>query len=375
MYKLAIIFLTASILTSFNLSAEEKEDSYGLVVKGSSSSKKTEMSKEKSRIGCRSEANSYTRYVKPVKGYSKRDEVSLKKHLECWEDKDVMIMLAKIYVKRKSFYLAKKVYLEIGAQKEVQLIDEILKANEKPENREKFMQQSLKIAVELKKKSEELKALGITFSIIGPMLAGAGFGLFLHEKAFDGQNSKTAQFSLMLGGLSLLGGGITINYFADYKRAISESYRDIAWNHYEIGATPTQSYEFSKIEAQTRKKMIRKLRAHGASLILLSIPLFIVSGFSIYEIYQAATREPTYQFRTFTGAILFWVYRYPLAIIGGIVTLVPGIACLIGGISMIVHSYRWEKNENPKSAITLSSITPMIDPISRSYGINVGFSF
>jgi hypothetical protein len=42
---------------------------------------------------------------------------------------------------------------------------------------------------------------------------------------------------------------------------------------------------------------------------------------------------------------------------------------------MIAHSYRWEKNEKTKSALTLSSITPMIDPITGSYGINVGFSF
>ena len=374
--RFIIVLLTLSFFISLNLYADEKEDSYGLEVVTSSSEKRTETPKEKSRIGCRSQEDSYNRYVKPVKDYSKRDEDSLKKHLECWKDRDVMIKLARIYVKRKQFYLAKQVYKEAGMQKEIQLVEQLIKKAEKPEDRQKFMQQSLKIAGKLRKKATELKQLGITFSIIGPLFAGAGFGLFLHDKAFNGSNSPTAQYSLMFSGLSLLAGGLTMNYFAEYKRAIADTYIDIANNNYEAGATPTQYYEFSGKEAQTRKKMIKKLRAHGASLLALSAPLIIISTFSMIDAYNwVAGGNSIFDIDDFLGAILYGVLRIEFVIIGEILTLVPGMVCLIAGFNMIVRSYEWESTDKPKSALTLNSITPMINPITRSYGISVGFSF
>ena len=376
MKKLSVSILIVLLMTGTYIYAEEKDESYGLIIESKKASKKTEVPKEKSRIGCRSEADSYRRYVKTIKGYSKGDENKLKKHLECWPDRNVMLMLAQMYVKRKNFYLAKKVYLEAGAEKEALLVDKILKANEKKGDRERFIQKSLKISGQLKRKAHELKQLGITFSIIGPMLAGTGFGLFLYDKAFGVYNSPTAQYALMFSGLSMLGGGITMNYFADYKREMSYAYQDIATDHYEIGATPTQYYEFSGLETKTRKKMIKKLRAHGASLIILSVPLIIISAFSMVDAYKwVAGGHSIFDIDDWVGGLFYNLFRIPAVIIAEVLTLVPGITCLIGGISMIVRSYEWENKNKPKSVLTLSSITPMIDPVTRSYGISVGFSF
>ena len=42
---------------------------------------------------------------------------------------------------------------------------------------------------------------------------------------------------------------------------------------------------------------------------------------------------------------------------------------------MIVYSNRWEKNQKPKSVIELTNLAPIIDPVSKTYGLSMGFSF
>ncbi len=305
---------------------------------------------------------------------SEKEIKLLKKHLECWKDQEVLLKLAKIYIKRDDFYLAKQVYEAAGAEKELQLLEIIIKDFDTPENKKKFMEQSLNTAKDLKKNAKEQKALAVTFSIVGSLFAGAGFGLFLNGKAFDGYDLKFAYYPLMFTGLSLIGGGIITNYSADYKKAVSETYLDIANNHYEIGASPSQYYEFSGKEAATRKKMVKKLRTHGTSLIVLSVPLFIISAFSMYDAYNwFFYGRPLAD--DLGDAIILGLVATGFTIAGELATIALGVGCLVGGITMIVYSNKWEKGREPKSILELTNVAPIIDPVSKTYGLSMGFSF
>jgi len=335
---------------------------------------KAENNNSKKPASCRSEQDSYKKYVKQAKGHSEKDKTNLKKHLRCWKDKEVMLKLAKIYVEKKEFYLAKKVYEEAGAEKELQLIEIILKDLDTPENKKKFIQQSLKIAKDLKKEAKEQKQLAVTLITVGSLFAGAGFGLFLNGRIFDGIDPKPAYYPLMFAGLSLIGGGVTINYSADYKKAQAETYLDIANNHYDIGATPSQHYEFSGKGIQTKKRMIKNLKIHGTSLVIISIPLFVISAFSIYDAVDWIVNSRPLS-DDIGDSIALGLVSIGFIIIGEIATLIPGIACLAGGIKMITYSNKWQKTNKPKTVIELTNLSPIINPITKTYGISMGFSF
>lgn len=328
---------------------------------------------------CLPRDESYTKYVEKAsfaKSYEENEKAIklLKKHLKCWKDEEVMLKLAKIYMKRNDLYLAKQVYTEVHAEKELQLLEIIIKDFDTSENKKNFMEQSLNISKNLQKKAKQQKGLAITLSVVGSIFAGAGFGLFLNGKAFDGYDAKLAYYPLMFGGFAFIGGGIINNYSADYKKAQAETYLDIANNHYEVGATPSQYYEFSGKETQTRKKMVKKLRTHGTSLIILSVPLFIISAFSMYDTYNwFFYGRPLSD--DLGNAIAFGLIAGGFAIVGELVTIALGSACLVGGIMMIVYSNRWEKAQKLQSVIELTSIAPMIDPVSKTYGLSMGFSF
>jgi hypothetical protein len=327
---------------------------------------------------CREYSESFKYYVKRAERHKKEKNIEdaildYKKHLRCWKDKEVMLKLARIYVKRKDFYLAKMVYEEAEAQKEIELIDVILKDLDTDENRQKFMQHSLKIANDFKKEAKSQKQLAVALITIGTAFAATGLGLFIHERAFDGNCPKPASYSLMFGGLSLIGGGIAVNFFSDLNKVKSTTYAGIADNHFEVGATPEQYYEFSKNEVQTRKKMVRKLRVHGASFIILSAPLLLLSAFSFYDTFHHDSENSiTKSYASeaakgvsFAGAVIFLE----------IATVGAGALFLGSGIKMIATSYKWERKERPPNVIELTNISPMINPVTKTYGISLGFSF
>jgi hypothetical protein len=329
---------------------------------------------------CLSRDESYKRFVEKTslaQSYEENEKsiILLKKHLRCWKDKEVMIKLARFYIKMENFYLAKQVYEEAGAERELQLLETILKDFDTPENKNKFMQQSQKISTDLYKNAKEQKQLAITFSIVGSLFAGAGIGLFLNGKVFGGYDPKIAYYPLIFAGFSLIGGGIINNYSAEYKTAKADTYLDIANNHYAVGSMPSHYYQFTEKETQTRKKMIKTLRVHGTSLIILSVPLFITSAFSMYDAYQwFFNGEPLSD--DLGTAITLGLIAGGFTIAGELATIALGAACLVGGITMIVYSNKWEKaTNNPKSVIELTNISPMINPVSKTYGLALGFSF
>ena len=58
-----------------------------------------------------------------------------------------------------------------------------------------------------------------------------------------------------------------------------------------------------------------------------------------------------------------------------ILTLIPGGVTLAGGVVMIVFASTWSRLKTKPSLFTLKSISPMINPVTKTYGISMGFSF
>jgi hypothetical protein len=54
---------------------------------------------------------------------------------------------------------------------------------------------------------------------------------------------------------------------------------------------------------------------------------------------------------------------------------IPGTLLMGKGISMIVRASRWSRLKDEEQFITLNSISPTFNPITKTYGISMGFSF
>ncbi len=233
----------------------------------------------------------------------------------------------------------------------------------------------IKSAAEKKKtellyKSETSREVAVPLLIIGPVLAGAGFGLFLHDKAFDGKNSPSAQYSLMFAGLSLIGTGVTFNYYSDYYRNRYQAYDIVTQKEFDPEMRANSKNFFTQVENQARKSTVKTLRIHGTVLILLSLPLFALSSYSIIETWGYWEKNglpgPNIMIAPFITGFIF---------LSEIHNFFFGIASLTGGIIMLAKASKWEKLSTEPSIFTLNSIAPIIDPVSKTYGLSLGFSF
>ncbi len=56
-------------------------------------------------------------------------------------------------------------------------------------------------------------------------------------------------------------------------------------------------------------------------------------------------------------------------------TFFPAVLLLTGGIKMLIKSSEYKQLNTEPSILTLNSIAPIIDPVSKTYGLSLGFSF
>jgi hypothetical protein len=238
----------------------------------------------------------------------------------------------------------------------------------------------IKSAAEKKKtellyKSETSRKVAVPLLIIGPVLAGAGFGLFLHDKAFDGKNSPSAQYSLMFAGLSLIGTGVTFNYYSDYCQNRYQAYDNVTQKEFDPEMRVNAKDFFTQTENQARKLSVKTLKIHGTVLILLSLPIFALASFSIYEMVQYINEVCLFcdisHNAGFGGVLISYVAIHA----NQVLLFAPGLASLTGGIIMLAKASKYEKLNTEPSILTLNSIAPIIDPVSKTYGLALGFSF
>ena len=235
---------------------------------------------------------------------------------------------------------------------------------------EKIKSEANQKKIELLQKTKIYRKTSISLLVIGPLLTGAGFGLFLHDKAFNGENSPSAQYSLMFTGLSLIGTGVTLNYYYEYDKNRYNAYDDISKKQFDPNTKINIDNLFAQSENQAKKLTVKTLRIHGTTLILLSIPLLALSVYSIVETWdyweENGLPGPNIIISPFITGFIF---------LSEIHNFFFGIASLTGGIIMLVKASKYEKLSTAPNILTLTSITPVINPVSKTYGLALGFSF
>lgn len=294
-----------------------------------------------------------------------------KRHLGCWNEKAIYIEIGEYYESRQKFYLAELAYQKAGATDKITQAEKNRIENLNSSGINKFQELSEAESEKLSQTHLEFKALSIISFVIGSAAFSTGAALFIHDKA-GGTNSIAAQYSLMLGGLSIIAGGIASDFRSKKDLAVSNAISKGAKTYEgDNGTTPQEYYIYSGNKVETQKNLSKVYRNHGITLMTLSVPLFIISAFSMYDTFKDDGLFKTMSSYDLGDSIILGF----LAVTGELATIALGAGCLAKGITMIVYSNRWEKNQKPKSVLELTNVAPMINPVSKTYGLALGFSF
>jgi len=366
-----IIFFITCIVSFLNLFAEKTDKFIYISKKTSVSAKKTEIFDKEE---CYPLEESYKRFVFEARYLITRGRENYaasryKKHLLCWDDKEIYIELGELYESQEKYFLAGIAYKKGNAKERLtQVIEKQAQFTNANENSD-FMILSLQTSAKFLKKHEKQIFFRNAFFVVGPIALATGLGLFIHDKA-SGENSLTAQYTLMLGGMSLISGGFFLNAFSKNSLRISQAYGGFSQSFRGDGGTiPDEFFINSGIDAKTKKALAGSYRKNGVGLMLMSIPMFalaIYGFFDSYNYHKEKTDEDCSH-----GLCNFEMLGHILQIF----SLAPAILSLTGGIILIAKASKHEKLSTEPSLLTLNSIAPMIDPVSRTYGLNLGFSF
>jgi len=328
---------------------------------------------------CMPEEKSYKHYVEKSTFSSTKKEnlktiAKLKKHLKCYPDKKVFFKLAVIYEFQKKYYLAGLAYKKAGKNDEYNRIQQII-IQKKNTGGEFFLKLAKDKSEKLYKQYKTKKAFSTAFLIIGPIAFATGLSLFIHDEA-GGTNSITAQYVLMLGGLTMISGGAMLNAHAEKDRLFSNAYRSLHENNFsEPGLTPTEFLASSGNKNLILKHISSKHFACGLAMAAIAWPII---GFGIYSYFDTANyriekddgEDPSSSLMNIEPIINFLLYFFVQSAV-----FVPAISSLIIGARMMARSSKWENFTNEPTLLTLKSISPMINPITKTYGISMGFSF
>ena len=368
-------FLLLSVLTAFNFQIFAQNSD--LVEKNKTPAPQP----QKKHDYCISFNDSYLKNV--VKGRKLIEEGKekqgiefLKRHLKCWDDKEVYVELAALYEVQKKYYLAGLTFKEAGMIENFNKVEKKRISISTLENLTDYDYYVKKESSKFQKRYTNKKAGSVALFILSGIATGTGLGFFISDKGLGKQNSLSAQYTLLLGGLSLAGAGIALSASSQYDKNIAKTYLSIK-NFCDIGTTPQEYYTSSGLESQTRKFSAKTFKTHGAALITLALPLFAVSIYSFFDSYdyivESVESDSNCENLCFDGLFIF-LETFSVHLFQ-IITLAPAIASLTGGIIMLVKASKWEKLDAKESIFTLNSITPVIDPVSKTYGLSMGFSF
>ena len=328
---------------------------------------------------CLSEFESYKKYVENITvsnslETNEKSIESLKMHLKCHHDKDVLETLASIYEYLGKYYLAELAYKKAGATDKFIQADKNRIENLNSSGINKFQELSADESKKLSQLHLEFKALSIISFVIGSAAFSTGAALFIHDKA-GGTNSLAAQYSTMLGGLSFIAGGIVSDFNSKRNLAVSDAISKGAKTYEgDNGTTPEEYYIYSGNKAITQKNLSKMYRNCGITLMALSIPMSAIAIYGFFDSYgyyynkHIRNDESSDPFH-FDEATIFFGHFYQT------LSLAPAILSLAGGIIMLVKSSKHKKLNTEPSILTLNSIAPIIDPVSKTYGLSLGFSF
>lgn len=282
-------------------------------------------------------------------------------HLECWNDPVIYAELAEHYKRHGKLYLAGLTYKKAGMMNEY---NEAKKLKESIGEND-FQMLARKESLRYTKRYNSLKIGSSAFLVLGPLTALTGLVVLLRNADHQIMNSNALPILLMLGGLSITGGGVLFNLNAANSYNIASSYlRIIEIYSGDNGTLPSEYYQYSGFDRETKKMSAKNYQSHGAALIALSAPLLAVAVYGFFESYKNSYDSEN---GGHTAVKLTHLFQ--------LLTLAPGIVSMTGGIIMLVKASKYEKLSTEPSLFTLDSITPVINPVSRTYGLALGFLF
>jgi len=320
---------------------------------------------------CLSKKESYKKYVEnsTVSKSREKNEKSielLKEHLKCYPDKDVYFKLAAIYEYIGKYYLASTKYRQSG---QVEQAERVLQKMA-PDKNIDFRSFENAISSKLLKKSKKRKIASRTMFILGALATTAGSALFIHDIA-GGTNSLSAQYSLLIGGLTMFSAGI--GFSASSYSLLKESK---SYSLYSNSSNHLKGEDFMEYCQLRAKKMSAKsLKKHGGALLLMSLPLFAITIYSFFHSHNyynemfANGNCGNDECGLDIAISTFMVHTVQLFTLG------PAVLSFISGLILVVKA---EKNKNLKTdlpKVSLKRVSPMIDPVTKTYGVSMGFSF
>ncbi|HNW82995.1 MAG TPA: hypothetical protein PKG52_08910 [bacterium] len=208
-----------------------------------------------------------------------------------------------------------------------------------------------------------LMTMGLGVAISGLALAIAGTDLSV-------SNDELTTQMMMYGGTMAVGLGTFLNFSSEHSLNKSGSFASWLENNNDKQIPQSEYDELTEIKNSAKRKSAKKMREHGAGILFLAAPAFAVSIYSFVRLYkdmeQDFTDHDDKHDRRVTTALVF---------LSNSMTLIPGIALTVLGSIMIQKSYKWQNLYSENGRLTLNTIAPVINPVSKTYGINLGFSF
>ena len=233
---------------------------------------------------------------------------------------------------------------------------------------ESAVEQSLKF----KKQYKARKATAITFIALGVTAFLTGTGIISTGQLITGA-------PLMFSGLTLISAGLVTDSSANYRLKVSEAYERMSTGSHDNNMSAMEYYNQSGISLSVKKNSSRDLRLKGIVLTSTSVPLIIASigcfigGSAMLNSIDRSDDEDESMDEGLGE--MGMAMGAAMVIVTGIAAIVPGVIILSGGITLLSMSSKWSRL-NPKAGIvTLNSIAPVIDPVSKTYGLSMGFSF
>ena len=302
-----------------------------------------------------------------AQGYIKKAEKLYRRHLNSWKDIEVSKELAEIYLSQKKFFMAGKIYQNAGLFDEYKKVEDMRHKHKKDHGNPKIWSRAYHDAARKMRSSKIRKGIGAVMMFAGPIFAGTGFGLLIADNVYGKENNKYVQYAFMIGGLTMTGGGVMLDYSADYNRNISEVYSLISEKYYDSGTTTKEYYLETGMDKIAKKSSVKSLNAHGAGLLLISLPLFAVGVYSFIEVYKAYGDGPSADWEVIFRGINYAMQAFVFA---------PPIMLVVTGVIYFMKASRFEVlGIDSDIKISLDYISPKINPVTKTYGINMGFSF
>jgi len=300
----------------------------------------------------------------------------LRKHLECHPDKEIYYKLAVIYEYIGKHYLAGIAYKNAGRDDEYKRMEAIrlqIIASKKMQ----FQTFADLKAEKYLRKHKTRRGVNTALFIGGAVSVSTGLALFIHDKA-GGENPPGAQYGLMFGGISLMGLGLLMYPWTEKTLEVSKWYENSS-EKININEDTLLYERLIHIEADTsaKKNSSKKFRNAGIGLLMMSIPLTALAVYGFYDSYniylaEKKSKQPEEQS---TSGVPFENIGIVITHFLQLISFTPAILSITGGSILLYKSLKYEKLNTEPSILTLNSIAPIIDPVSKTYGLSLGFSF